>query len=77
MPAATPPLADGVSALDMVRQSMDRIIDGALVYGLFDTSKDPNHPKAAADTLPSFLIAADFFITEKPKFWQTLRARVV
>ena len=25
----------------------------------------------------SFLIAADFFITEKPKLWRTLRARAV
>lgn len=55
----TPPLADGVTALDMVRQSLDRIISGAPAYGLFDTSKDPQHPKFSADTLPSFLIAAD------------------
>jgi hexosaminidase len=59
---ATPPLAEGVTALDMVRQSLDRIIGGALVYGLFDTSKDPNHPKFASDTLPSFLIAADDYV---------------
>ncbi|HEY1787566.1 MAG TPA: family 20 glycosylhydrolase [Verrucomicrobiae bacterium] len=58
----TPPLAGGVTALDMIRQSLDRIMDGALVYGLFDTSKDPNHPKFAADTLPSFLIAADDYV---------------
>ena len=62
MAKVTPALADGVSALDMVRQSLDRIIAGALVYGLFDTSKDPNHPKFAADTLPSFLIAADDYV---------------
>ena len=69
---ATPPLADGVSALDMVRQSLDRIIAGALVYGLFDTSKDPNHPKAAADTLPSFLIAADDYVEgSKDQDWLT------
>lgn len=62
MAKATPPLAGGVTALDMVRQSLDRIIGGALVYGLFDTSKDPNHPKFASDTLPSFLIAADDYV---------------
>lgn len=59
---ATPPLANGVTALDMVRQSLDRIIAGALVYGLFDISKDPHHPKFAADTLPSFLIAANDYV---------------
>ncbi|HUA65857.1 MAG TPA: family 20 glycosylhydrolase [Alphaproteobacteria bacterium] len=59
---ATPPLADGVTALDMVRQSLDRIIAGALCYGLFDTSRDPNHPKFASDTLPAFLIAADDYV---------------
>jgi hypothetical protein len=62
MAKVTPPLGSGVTALDMVRQSLDRIIDGALVYGLFDISKDPNHPKSAADTLPSFLIAADDYV---------------
>ncbi|HXC34247.1 MAG TPA: family 20 glycosylhydrolase [Candidatus Acidoferrales bacterium] len=59
---ATPPLADGVTALDMVRQSLDRIIAGAFAYGFFDTSKDPHHPKYASDTLPSFLIAADDYV---------------
>ncbi|HEX3627207.1 MAG TPA: family 20 glycosylhydrolase [Verrucomicrobiae bacterium] len=58
----TPPLAEGVTALDMVRQSLDRIIAGAFAYGFFDTSKDPHHPKYAADTLPSFLIAADDYV---------------
>jgi len=51
----TPPLANGLSALDIVRQSLDRIINGAKAYGM------PGHgsfPEFAADTLPSLLIAA-------------------
>ncbi|MGH7978903.1 MAG: family 20 glycosylhydrolase, partial [Limisphaerales bacterium] len=58
----TPPLAEGVTALDMIRQSLDRIIAGARCYGLFDTARDPHHPKFASDTLPSFLIAADDYV---------------
>jgi hypothetical protein len=51
----TPPLADGLSALDIVRQSLDRIINGANAYGM------PGHgdfPEFASDTLPALLIAA-------------------
>ncbi|HZQ45865.1 MAG TPA: hypothetical protein VFC07_02540, partial [Verrucomicrobiae bacterium] len=51
----TPPLANGVTALDIVRQSLDKIINGANAYGM------PGHgafPTYAADTLPSLLIAA-------------------
>jgi hexosaminidase len=72
MARVTPPLAEGVTALDMVRQSLDRIIAGAFAYGFFDTSKDPNHPKFAADTLPSFLIAADDYVEgSKDDNWLT------
>ncbi len=51
----TPPLANGLHALDMVRQTLDTIIHGANAYGM------PGHgafPEFSADTLPSLLIAA-------------------
>jgi hypothetical protein len=51
----TPPLAKGLNALDMVRQTLDHIMHGANAYGM------PGHgsfPEFAADTLPSLLIAA-------------------
>jgi hypothetical protein len=51
----TPPLARGLNALDMVRQTLDRIINGANAYGM------PGHgafPEFSSDTLPSLLIAA-------------------
>ncbi|MDE3066703.1 MAG: family 20 glycosylhydrolase [Verrucomicrobiota bacterium] len=55
----TPPLAEGLTALDMVRQTLDRIIAGANAYGM------PGHgafPDYAADTLPSLLIAAEDYV---------------
>jgi len=51
----TPPLAKGVTALETVRQTLERIIGGANAYGM------PGHgafPEFASDALPSLLIAA-------------------
>ncbi len=58
--AETPPLANGLSAMDMVRQTLDRIIGGANAYGM------PGHgafPEFAADTLPSLLIASEDYVS--------------
>lgn len=52
----TPPLADGLTALDIVRQTLDSILAGAKAYGL---PAPGNFPAESSDTLPSFLIAAD------------------
>ena len=52
----TPPLADGLNALDLVRQTLDSIFDGAKAYGM---PAPGNFPAESADTLPSFIIAAD------------------
>lgn len=72
MAKVTPPLAHGVSALAMVRQSLDRIIDGGFAYGMYKPSADPECPKFAADTLPSFLIAADDYVEgSKDQDWLT------
>ncbi|HEX4349307.1 MAG TPA: family 20 glycosylhydrolase, partial [Verrucomicrobiae bacterium] len=57
--AQTPPLADGVTALDMVRQTVDEIIGGGKAYGM------PGHgsyPEFSADTFPSLLIAAEDYV---------------
>lgn len=56
MALKTPPLADGLTALDMVRQTLDRIMAGANAYGM------PGHgafPEYSTDTLPSLLISAE------------------
>ena len=52
----TPPLADGLTALDVVRQTLDAILGGARAYGM---PARGNFPDYSSDTLPSFLIAAD------------------
>jgi len=52
----TPPLADGLTALDVVRQTLDAIFAGARAYGM---PAKGNFPAESSDTFPSFLIAAD------------------
>jgi len=52
----TPPLADGLTALDIMRQTLDSILGGAKAYGL---PAPGNFPAESSDTLPSLLIAAD------------------
>ncbi len=53
--ALTPPLAEGLTALDIVRQTLDRMLAGGFAYGLPDV---PDHPTATSDTFPSMVIAA-------------------
>jgi hypothetical protein len=63
----TPALAKGLSALDMVRQTLDRIMGGANAYGM------PGHgafPEFSTDTLPSLLIAAQNYVAgRKDQRW--------
>jgi hypothetical protein len=66
-----PPLADGLTALDLIRVSMERIFDGGLSYGQVGYVATPENPDVAPwlspydsiDTLPSFLIASGQYIT--------------
>ena len=53
--ALTPPLADGLTALDIVRQTLDRMLAGGFAYGL---PVVPDHPTTTSDTFPSMVIAA-------------------
>jgi len=53
--ALTPPLADGLTALDMVRQTLDRMLAGGYAYGL---PAVPDRPAATSDTFPAMIIAA-------------------
>jgi len=53
--ALTPPLAEGLTALDLVRVTLDRILAGGTAYGL---ATPGNFPTASSDTFPSLLIAA-------------------
>lgn len=57
----TPQLADGLTALDMVRQTLDRIIAGGFAYGMPGYGFG-SFPEYSSDTLPSFLIAAEDYV---------------
>lgn len=62
----TPPLARGLIALDMVRQTLDRIIGGFKACGMPGYSPKvighEDRPECSADTFPSFLIAAGDYV---------------
>jgi hypothetical protein len=53
--ALTPPLAEGLTALDLVRVTLERILAGGLAYGL---PTPGNFPTPSSDNFPSMLIAA-------------------
>ncbi|HVC90490.1 MAG TPA: hypothetical protein VND66_07705 [Acidobacteriaceae bacterium] len=50
----SPPLVEGLTAMDVVRQTLDGILAGAQAYGM----AAPDRPADCSDTLPSMLIAA-------------------
>jgi hypothetical protein len=63
----TPPLADGLTALDLIRASLDRYLDGLPGYGLpgyvmFDHPSEPSHDPPFLDSYPSLLIAAAQYV---------------
>jgi hypothetical protein len=68
--AHTPPLADGLTANDLVRMTLDRYLTGAKGYGQVgytDPELGPGHlvwktPWTTTDTMPSFLIAAGNYV---------------
>lgn len=55
--ALTPQFAEGLSALDVVRQTLDRILAGGSAYGLPERPWTSQH-SPCSDTFPSLLIAA-------------------
>ncbi len=55
----TPPLAPGLTALDLIRQTLDRYFDGMKAYGLAGyVPNDPSLPYDFLDTYPSLLTTA-------------------
>ena len=58
----TPPLAEGLSALDILRQTLDRYIEGMKAYGIAGFNNDPYEPYDFLDTYPSLLIAASDYV---------------
>lgn len=65
----TPPLVKELTALDLVRQTLDRVLAGAIVCGMPGyTRGHEDHPESTADTLPSFLIAAEDYVQGSKNF---------
>jgi hypothetical protein len=68
MAVRTPPLAPGLTALDMIRQSLDRYLSGMKVYGI--AGVQPDVPYDFLDSYPSLLIAAsDYVQASKDNAW--------
>ena len=65
----TPPLAPGVTALDMVRQTLDRYLGGMQAYGVADPSQR-TLPYDFVDTYPSLVLATwDYVRGSKDQAW--------
>jgi hypothetical protein len=65
----TPPLAPGVTALDLVRQTLDRYLGGMQAYGVADPS-ERTLPYDFVDTYPSLVLAAwDYVRGSKDAAW--------
>ena len=77
----TPPLARGLTAMDLVRMTLDRYLAGAKGYGQVGYACGPTDadlipwktPWTSSDTLPSLLIAAGNYV-QGAKDWQWARA---
>jgi hypothetical protein len=66
----TPPLAPGLTALDLIRESLDRYLSGMKAYGIARYGNDPKTPYDFLDTYPSLLIAAwDYVRGSDDKKW--------
>jgi hypothetical protein len=61
--ALTPPLAEGLTALDLVRQTLDRMLAGGTAYGLPPKPWTEFH-SPFSDTFPSMIIAAANVVRE-------------
>jgi len=59
--ALSPPLVKGLTALDIVRQTLDAILAGGQAYGL---PAQGNFPAESSDSMPSLLIAATNCVRE-------------
>jgi hypothetical protein len=74
----SPQLAPGLTALDLVRETLDRYLSGFLAYGMpgyhgFDTPQETGpstEPYVFSDTYPSLLIAAyDYVSGSRDQTW--------
>jgi len=65
----TPPLAPGLTANDLIRQTLDHYLSGIHAYGMANHN-DPENPANSLDTYPSLLItAADYVRSSNDEAW--------
>ncbi len=70
MAVRMPPLSDGLSALDILRQTLDRYIGGMKAYGMAGYNADPQTPYDFLDTYPSLVMAAcDYALASGDEAW--------
>jgi hypothetical protein len=70
MAAHMPPLAEGLTALDIVRQTLDRYASGMKGYGMAGYKDDPDLKYDFLDTYPSLVMAsADYVRASHDKAW--------
>jgi hypothetical protein len=62
MAASMPPLAEGLSALDLIRQTLDRYIGGMTAYGMKEYMNTPMLAYDFLDSYPSLVIAATKYV---------------
>ncbi|MGH9447919.1 MAG: hypothetical protein ACRD3O_19675, partial [Terriglobia bacterium] len=59
----TPPLAKGLTALDLIRQTLNRYLAGMKAYGMAGYSGTPSGPQYFLDTYPSLIMAASDYVS--------------
>jgi hypothetical protein len=65
-----PPLAEGLSAMEVMRQSLDRYISGMRGYGMQFYGDEPGRKHDYLDTNPSLVMTvADYVLTSRNKTW--------
>ena len=62
MAAQMPPLADGLSALDILRQTLDRYVGGMLGYGMHGYDDNAELKYDFLDTYPSLVMASSDYV---------------
>jgi hypothetical protein len=68
MARETPPLAEGLSAMDLIRNTLDQYLNGMLGYGMVGYGKDGKISWQSAynssDSFPSLIMAACYYIID-------------
>ena len=62
MAASMPPLADGLTALDLIRQTLDRYIGGMTAYGMKEYKNTPMLAYDFLDSYPSLVLSATNYV---------------